>query len=218
MLDLSVYLVTDRPLCLGRDLEHVVAAAVEGGATMVQLREKSAGTREFVELARALHGLLRPHNVPLLINDRLDVALAAEVDGVHIGQSDMDYADARRIMGHSAIIGLTIDSEEQLVAANALDVDYLGVGPVFPTRTKADHAPVWGVAGIARARQLSRHRFVAIGGITAASAAQCIQAGADGVAVVSALCSAQDPEEAARELAQAVAHGLQLRDTGDDHG
>lgn len=215
MLDLSLYLVTDRPLCQGRDLEEVVAAAVRGGATMVQLREKTAGTRDFVALARQLHKLLNPLGVPLLINDRLDVALAAEVDGVHIGQNDMDYADARRILGHNAIIGLTIDSDEQLVDANALDVDYLGVGPVFPTTTKADHAPVWGVEGIARARELSRHKFVAIGAVTAASAAAITAAGADGVAVVSALCSAPDPEQAARELRQAVELGREQRQ-GDD--
>lgn len=211
MLDLSVYLVTDRPLCLGRDLEHVVAAAVEGGATMVQLREKTATTREFVELARRLHGLLQPLGVPLLINDRADVALAAEVDGLHIGQRDMEYADARRIMGHNALIGLTIDSEEQLQAANALDVDYLGVGPVFPTSTKPGHSPVWGLEGIARARQLSRHKMVAIGGITAEHAASIVQCGADGIAVVSAICSAQDPAQAARELARAVQAGRQTK-------
>lgn len=211
MLDCSLYLVTDRPLCLGRDLEDVVSQAIAGGASMVQLREKTAGTREFVELARRLHELLRPLAVPLLINDRVDVALAAGVDGVHLGQSDMEYADARRILGHNALIGLTIDSEEQLVEANALDVDYLGVGPVFPTATKTDHAPVWGVEGIARARELSRHAFVAIGAVKAETAASIIQAGADGIAVVSAICSAPDPGEAAAELLAAVQQGRALR-------
>lgn len=207
MPDLSLYLVTNRPLCRGRDLEAVVTAAVKGGATMVQLREKTASTREFVELARRLHGLLRPLGVPLLVNDRVDVALAAGVEGAHIGQSDMEYADARRLLGQDAIIGLTIDSEEELLAAEALDVDYLGVGPVFPTQTKIDHATPWGIEGIARARKLTRHKFVAIGSVSKDSAAALIQAGADGVAVVSAICSADDPEAATRELRQAVEAG-----------
>ncbi len=207
MLDLSLYLVTNRPLCKGRDLEEVVAAAVRGGATMVQLREKSAPTREFVALARGLRALLSPLGVPLIINDRVDVALAAGADGVHIGQKDMEYADVRRIMGAGAVIGLTIDDYDELAAAEALDVDYLGIGPVFPTATKADHAPPWGIDGIAKARPLTRHKFVAIGSVTAASAPALIRAGADGVAVVSALCSADDPERAARELRLAVENG-----------
>lgn len=211
MLDLSVYLVTDRPLCLGRDLEKVVAAAVEGGATMVQLREKTTETRDFVIQAQRLKVLLTPLGVPLLINDRVDVALAAGADGVHVGQSDMLCEDVRRLMGPKAIIGLSIENEEQLVAAERLDVDYLGIGPVLPTSTKKDHSPPWGVEGIARARKLTRHPFVAIGSVSAANAAEVVAAGADGVAVVSALCSAQDPAASARELREAVDKGRALR-------
>lgn len=211
MLDLSVYLVTDRPLCMGRDLEDVVAAAVKGGATLVQLREKTANTRDFVELAKRLHALLAPLGVPLLINDRIDVALAAGVDGVHIGQSDMPYADARRLLGKEAIIGLTIDTEEQLLAAAPLDVAYLGVGPVHATSTKLDHAPPWGMEGIARARTLTKHPFVAIGAVNVANTADIMAAGADGVAVVSALCSAPDPEAAAQALRKEVDAGRARR-------
>lgn len=207
MPDLRLYLVTDRAACLGRPLTEVVGQAVQGGVTLVQLREKQAGTREFVELTRGLLAVLRPLGVPLLVNDRVDVALAAGADGVHLGQTDMRYADARRILGPEAIIGLTISREADLEREDAAAADYLGVGPVFPTRTKPDHAPPWGVEGLARAARLARRPFVAIGAVTALSAADCVRAGAAGVAVVSAVCGAPDPAQAARELRAAVAEG-----------
>lgn len=207
-LDLSVYLVTDRPLCLGRDLLDIVAQAVRGGATMVQLREKSASTREFVELARAVKALLAPLGVPLLINDRLDVALAAGADGLHVGQGDMHVLDARGLLGPEAILGLSTDTLEQALEAEGLPVDYYGVGPVFPTSTKTDfsHQP-WGLDGLRALRPRISRPMVGIGGVGTANAAQIVASGADGVAVVSAICSAPSPEEAARALARAVAAG-----------
>ncbi len=210
--DLSVYLVTDRPLCLGRDLLDIVGRAVRGGATMVQLREKCAATREFVELARALKALLAPLGVPLLVNDRIDVALAAGADGAHVGQGDMHALDARRILGPSAILGLSTDTPEQALEAEKLPVDYYGVGPVFPTATKTDfsHLP-WSVEGLRALRGRITRPMVGIGGVDASNAAQIMAAGADGVAVVSAICSAQSPEEAARALARAVQAGRASR-------
>jgi len=195
-----LYLVTDRALSLGRPLEWVVSEAVAGGVTAVQLREKDCATREFVALARRLMILLHPLGVPLIINDRADVALAVKADGLHIGQSDMAYSDARRLMGPDAIIGLSVETPEQAAAAEPLDVDYLGVSPVFATATKDVGAPPWGTDGLRQLRVRSRHVLVGIGGINAANAASVIQAGADGVAVVSAICSAQDPRGAARQL------------------
>jgi thiamine-phosphate pyrophosphorylase len=203
-IDYSVYLVTDRPLCLGRDLLDIVRQAVQGGVSIVQLREKNVSTREFVELGRSVVSLTRKAGIPLLINDRIDVAQAVNADGVHIGQKDMDYADARRILGYDRIIGLSIDTWEQLQDATALDVDYLGIGPVFPTTTKTDTSDVLGIAGIRKARQQSPHTFVGIGGVTPDNAAQIIAAGAHGIAVVSAICSAPRPGEAAAALRQAV--------------
>jgi thiamine-phosphate pyrophosphorylase len=199
-VDWSLYLVTDRPLCLGRSVEQIVLEAVAGGVTAVQLREKECSTREFVALARGLKKLLAPRGVPLLINDRVDVALAAEADGVHIGQSDMAYRDARALLGAQALIGLSVETPEQAAEAETCDCDYLGVGPIFPTATKSDAAPAWGLDRLAGLRKTSRHRLVAIGGINASNAALVAATGADGIAVVSAICSAPDARAAAAHL------------------
>jgi thiamine-phosphate pyrophosphorylase len=203
-VDWGLYLVTDRRLAGARPLEDLVRAAVRGGVTAVQLREKECGTREFVELARGLKKLLEPLDIPLLINDRVDVALAAGADGVHVGQSDMQYGDARRLLGPDAIIGLSVETLEQGGQAASLDLNYLGVGPIFPTGTKPDAAPHLGIEGLASLRAASRQALVAIGGINAANAAAVLRAGADGIAVVSAICAAGDPQAAAAELRRIV--------------
>jgi thiamine-phosphate pyrophosphorylase len=200
----SLYLVTDRGLAGSRPLPDVVAAAVRGGVTVVQLREKQCSTREFVELARSLKALLAPCGVPLIVNDRVDVALAAGADGVHVGQSDMDPRDVRRLLGPDAIVGLSVETMEQAERAAALDVDYLGVSPIFSTSTKTDTASEWGLSGLAALRHASKHVLVAIGGIHPLNATQVIEAGADGIAVVSAICVAPDPETAARDLRRAI--------------
>lgn len=201
---LKLYLVTDRPLSLGRDLEQIVREAVEGGATIVQLREKDTPTGEFVALAKRLKALLAPLGVPLIINDRVDVALAADADGVHIGQSDMPYEDARRLLGHNKIIGLSVENFEDLERANALDVDYVGISPVYGTPTKSDTAEPFGLEGLRKAVKMSAHPTVAIGGMNAQTIAEVMQAGTDGVAVVSAICSAPSPRKAAEELKEIV--------------
>lgn len=198
--NLSLYLVTDRPLSLGRPIEEVVVAAVEGGVTMVQLREKDCPTGEFITLARALKGALAPHGVPLIINDRVDVALAVDADGVHIGQSDMSYEDARRLLGPDKIIGLSVENFSDLERANSLDVDYVGISPVYGTPTKSDTAEPFGLEGLRRAVSLSAHPTVAIGGMNATTIGEVMQTGVDGVAVVSAICSAPSPKAAAQEL------------------
>jgi thiamine-phosphate pyrophosphorylase len=203
--DFGLYLVTDRAACRGRDLLEVVAAAVRGGVTMVQVREKDCDTREFVDLARALKKMLAPNGVPLIVNDRVDVALACGADGVHVGQKDMRPADVRRLVGPEMIVGLSVSSLEEALAAWAAPVDYLGIGPVLPTPTKPDHNPPLGFAGLAEVRRASDRPVVAIGGLQAGNAVQALGAGVDGLAVVSAVCSAPDPEAAARELAAVVA-------------
>ena len=202
--DWRLYLVTDRGLARGRSIAWVVEAAVRGGVTAVQLREKSCSTRDFVRLGRELKSLLAAHQVPLIVNDRVDLALEIGADGVHIGQHDMDPRRARSLLGPDAIIGLSIETIEQARAAASLDVDYLGVGPVFATATKTDAAPPLGLAALAQIRAITRHAIVAIGGIGLENARQTIDSGADGVAVVSAICAADDPERAARELRQAI--------------
>ncbi len=210
----GLYLVTDRDLCLGRPLETVILEAVQGGVAMVQLREKQASTRFFVEEALRIKQLLAPYRIPLIINDRVDVALAVEADGVHIGQEDMPYPLARRLMGAKAIIGLSVETLDQALEAEAYDVDYLGVSPIFPTPTKTDTKGAWGLEGLAKLRRLSRHRLVAIGGINPANAEAVMQAGADSLAVVSAICSAPNPRQAAETLSRAIRAARAARQGG----
>ena len=193
-----LYLVTDQQALRGRSLTDVVMAAVQGGATCVQLREKTSNTRDFVALACALNNLLTPLGVPLVINDRIDVALACGAQGVHLGQSDMPVVLARQLLPAQVFIGLSVETLDDVHRAASLPVDYLGVSPVFPTPTKTDTAPPWGLDGLSAVRAVTDLPLVAIGGIHLSNAAEVLAAGADGLAVVSALCSADDPAAAAR--------------------
>lgn len=202
--DPLLYLVTDRGLCQGRELHRVVDEAVSGGVTMVQLREKSASFSEFLELAWMLKAILDRTDVPLIINDNVEVARRVQAHGVHLGQSDMGVGEARKILGPSAIIGLSVENFDQAQAAEGLDVDYLGVSPIFPTSSKKDVGSPWGIGGLIRLRALSRHVLVGIGGITSKNAGTVIQAGVQGVAVVSALCSADSIRGAALDLQKIV--------------
>ncbi len=201
---LKLYLVTDRGLSLGRPLQEIVKGAVEGGATMVQLREKDAPTGEFIDLALRLKEILKPYNVPLIINDRVDVALAVDAEGVHIGQSDMPYQLARKLLGPDKIIGLSVENMEDLLKANELDVDYVGISPVYGTPTKTDTAAPFGLEGLKEAVRLSVHPTVAIGGMNRETAADVMATGCDGIAVVSAISSAQNIKGAAQELKEIV--------------
>jgi thiamine-phosphate pyrophosphorylase len=203
-LDLSVYLVTDRGLSGPRGIDAVVRAAVAGGATVVQLRDPEAKTAALLERARALVALLRPAGIPLIINDRVDVALVAGADGVHVGQLDMPVADARALLGPERILGLSISTLAQLDRAQLEYVDYLGVGPIFATQTKPDASAPIGASGLAAIVARSNLPIVAIGGLNASNAAEAVGAGAQGVAVVSAICAAPDPQAATRELAAVV--------------
>lgn len=199
-IDLSLYLVTDRALSHGRATADIVREAVTGGATFVQLREKSCGTREFLEEARAVLDVVRPLGVPLIINDRVDIALAVGAEGVHLGQRDMAIADARRLGPPSWIIGVSAESVEDAICAEKEGADYIGVSPVFATPTKTDTASPLGLEGLRAIRAAVRIPLVAIGGIHAGNAREVIRAGADGLAVVSAIVSADSPREAAEQL------------------
>jgi thiamine-phosphate pyrophosphorylase len=199
--DLRLYLVIGPDAVLGRPLRDVALAAVSGGATAVQLRQKGGATRAFVEEARALVAALRPHGVPVIVNDRVDVALAADADGVHVGQDDMSPEDARRILGPELLVGLSVTSLQEARAVNAAVVDYVGIGPVFATASKSDAAPPLGIEGMAQLCRALRLPAVAIGGINHRNAAQVLATGVQGIAVVSALCAAENPEHAAALLA-----------------
>jgi len=200
-------LVTDSALANGRSLAGIVAAAVKGGVTLVQLREKTASTRAFIEQARVLKRLLAPLRVPLLINDRIDVALAAGADGAHVGQQDMPVALARQLLGPAAIIGLSITELGQVRDRDVELADYIGVGPIFAQSTKLDATPPLGLDGLAEVRRASSKPIVAIGGVSAANADAVRSAGADGIAVVSAIMGADDPRAAAAALVSAPKAG-----------
>ncbi len=200
-------LVTDSALANGRALAGIVAAAVKGGVTLVQLREKTASTRTFIEQARVLKRLLAPLRVPLLINDRIDVALAAGADGTHVGQQDMPVALARQLLGPVAIIGLSITELDQVRDRDVELADYLGVGPIFAQSTKLDATPPLGLDGLAEIRRATGKPILAIGGVSAANANAVRSAGADGIAVVSAIMGADDPRAAAAALASAPKAG-----------
>lgn len=196
----GVYLVTDRGLCRNRPLQDIVLKAVQAGVAYVQLREKDLSTRAFMEEAIAVKKILLPFPVQLIINDRIDVALACGADGVHLGQQDMPYATARKLMGDKAIIGLSVETWEDVEAVEKLDVNYIGVSPVFATPTKTDTKEPWGLTGLKKIKAFSRHPLVAIGGINASNVQAVAEAGADCLAVVSAVCSADDPAAAAAKL------------------
>lgn len=209
---MSLYLVTDRTLSSGRDINRIVEEAVKGGVTMVQLREKDCTSRQFIELALHLKQILKPLNIPLIINDRVDVALATDSEGVHIGQSDMPYHMVRNLLGREKIIGLSVENMDQVKEANYLDIDYIGISPVFSTTTKTNTGKPFGLEGIKRIMSESVHPAVAIGGINIDNASSVIQAGANGIAVVSAICSAPDPREAALALKNIVRKELDKRE------
>ncbi|MBE2167407.1 MULTISPECIES: thiamine phosphate synthase [unclassified Cobetia] len=199
-LDLSLYLVTDPALCAERGLEATVMAAVRGGVSVVQLRDKHASDEEMIAQAIRLKALLDEYEVPLIINDRIEVALASGADGLHIGQSDGDPVEARRRLGEDALIGLSVQTLEQLKAVDVERIDYLGLGPVHATPTKPDHAAPLGIEGLTQLVRSSPLPTVAIGGISLANAGEVLTSGTDGLAVVSALCSAEDPAAAAQQF------------------
>jgi len=203
-VDLSVYVITDRRVAGERSILDVVRAAIRGGATVVQLREKEASTREMVELGQALHEITREARVPLIVNDRLDVALAIDAEGVHVGQDDMPAHLARQLIGPDKILGVSASTVEEARQAEGDGADYLGVGDVYGTPTKPDAGEPIGVEGLAEIARAVSVPVVGIGGITPDNAKAVIRAGAVGVAVISAVVGASDPEAAARRLREVV--------------
>ena len=208
IVDHSVYVVLDPSASNGRPLTDIARAAVAGGATLLQYRDKHAATGTLVATTRALLAAVAGTGVPLLVNDRIDVALAAGADGAHVGQDDMAVADARRLLGQGAILGLSLNSVAEGEAADLDLLDYVCGQCAFATASKADAPPPIGVTGIAAIAATVRRRVPmpvgAISGITAANAGAVIAAGMDGVAVISAVCAAPDPEAATRALRTAV--------------
>ncbi|GME64254.1 putative thiamine biosynthetic bifunctional protein [Neofusicoccum parvum] len=218
-VDYSLYLVTDNtPAILrGRDLVEVVRAAVEGGVTVVQLRDKTSDTATLVRTAKQLHEVTKEYNVPLLVNDRVDVALAAGVEGVHIGQDDMDLSTARQLLGEDAIIGVTASSVEEAIRAARDGADYLGLGTIFSTATKENTKSIIGTAGLreillalSEQESIADVKTVCIGGINKSNCQRVVYQSVakfksvSGIAVVSAIVGADDPKDAAEELRRLV--------------
>ncbi len=199
-VDYSLYLVTDRNLSQGRSIIEVVKSAVNGGVTIVQLREKSATTLDFYQSAKQIKSFLDKKGIPLIINDRIDIALAVDADGVHLGQDDMPLPIARKVLGKDKIIGISVNNVEEAKRAEQESADYLGLSPVFPTPTKTDTSEPIGIERIPAIRNAVSIPLVGIGGLNIHNAAEVIKAGCDGIAVVSAIVSAENPEIAAKEL------------------
>jgi len=194
-----LYLVTDDKQNIDT-LKRVVAEAVAGGVTMVQVREKQGDLRTFIERVLAVKAILQGTGVPLIVNDRVDVALAVDADGLHLGQSDMPVEIARRLIGKDKLLGLSIENQQQLIEAQSLPVDYLGLSAIFSTPTKTDINKEWGIEGLTNAVAQSSLPIVAIGGINVANLDAVMASKVDGVALVSAICHAQSPRQAVINL------------------
>ena len=199
-VDWSVYLVTDPRLPPGRSLEEIVAASIRGGADVVQYREKQTDTRSMIKTAKTLCDLCHRMGAYFLVNDRVDVALAVDADGVHLGQDDMPVGIARKLLGATKLIGITVHNVEELKEAEKEGAEYFSVAPVFATPTKPDHQHPLGLKGVEALALQTQKPLVAIGGINRSNAAAVIRSGAAGVCVVSAIISAADPELATSEL------------------
>jgi thiamine-phosphate pyrophosphorylase len=202
--DLSLYLITDTRLAGSRGVVETVRQAIEGGVTLVQLRDPDASTRWLVQTAEALLDILRPRGIPLIINDRVDVALAVGAEGVHVGQSDMPTEKVRALIGPDRILGLSASTFAEVAGDDLGPVDYLGIGPVFATSTKPKAASPVGFDGLADLVARASLPVVAIGGIKADHVDQALAAGADGVSIVSAIMAADDPEAAARDFSDRI--------------
>lgn len=201
---LDLYVITDSGLQRGRSHVQVVTEALRGGADVIQLREKNASTRELVEIGRALREVTREYGALFIVNDRVDVALAVDTDGVHVGQDDMPCAMVRRIVGPNKIIGVSAATPEEALQAVRDGADYLGVGAIYATSTKADAGAAVGPGRLAEIKQAVDVPIVAIGGINIHNAAEAVLHGADGVAVISAIVASPDVRQATEALRMVV--------------
>jgi thiamine-phosphate pyrophosphorylase len=208
--DPTLYAIADATVLRSRDAPGLLAKAIAGGVTAVQIRAKELTDEEFRSFASELVAVTRRHKIPAIVNDRVEATLSLQADGVHLGSEDKPVPDARRLLGERAIIGVTAHSLDEVVAAGDLGIDYLGFGSIFPSPSKAVDT-IQGVDGVRRARELTRLPIVAIGGITVERTAEVIEAGADGVAVISGLWGAEDPGSRAKEYIDAIARGRRRR-------
>ena len=202
--DLSLYLVLDPELCRTHSMVETTLAAIAGGATIVQLRDKRAGTEGLIRIGRELMDAMRGTGVPLIVNDDIDAAIAIGADGLHVGQDDLPTKTARDRLGPDKIIGLSIEDDTVARKVDRSIVDYVGIGPVFATPTKPDHKPAIGFDGLASLVRIAGLPSVAIGGLKRDHVDPVFEAGANGIAVVSAICGQPDPEGASRKISDAI--------------
>jgi len=200
----GLYVITRADPCRGVSHAEVARAALEGGARVVQLRDKNATTRQLLEAAQTIRQLTRQAGALFFVNDRLDVALAAEADGVHLGENDLPVETARKLAGSRLLIGASASTPEEALEAAEAGADYLGVGCIFATPSKEDAGPPLGVGIIRRIKAVTSLPIIAVGGINAKNARAVLEAGADGIAVLSAISRAQDMTAAARNLVELI--------------
>jgi thiamine-phosphate pyrophosphorylase len=200
--DLSLYLVLDPDLCRSHSMVETTMAAIAGGATLIQLRDKKAGTEGLVRVGRELIRAMEGTNVPLIVNDDIDAAIAIGARGVHVGQDDLPSQIARDRLGPDKIIGLSIENEEVAQKVDHTIVDYVGIGPIFATTTKPDHKPAIGFDGLEKLVRMVGLPSVAIGGLKSEHVLPVLESGADGLAVVSAICGQPDPENVTAQIAE----------------
>jgi len=200
--DLSLYLVLDPDLCRSHSMVETTMAAIAGGATLIQLRDKKADTDELIRIGRELMHAMEGTNVPLIVNDDIDAAIAIGAHGLHVGQDDLPSQIARDRIGPDKIIGLSIESEEVAQKVDHSIVDYVGIGPIFATPTKPDHKPAIGFDGLEKLVRMVGLPSVAIGGLKSEHILPVLESGADGLAVVSAICGQPDPEQATAQIAE----------------
>ncbi len=200
LIDYSLYLVTDRSILKGRDLYQAVEDAIKGGVTLVQLREKDISSLDFYNVAVKLKKLVNSHGIPLIVNDRLDIALAADADGLHIGQDDLPLEFARRMLGSHKILGYSVANVEQAVFGQSKGADYLGAGAVYPTASKADIGAAIGIEELKRIKQQVSIPVVGIGGIGLNNIEEIKTTGIDGLSIISAILGSEDIESASRAL------------------
>jgi len=196
--------VADVEVAGGKYIISALEQAIEGGVSLVQLRAKKLKTHEFFELSLKARESTKKKSIPLIINDRIDIALSCKADGVHLGQEDLPVSYARKILGEKKLIGVSVNTENEAEEAEKRGADYLGVGPIYFTQTKKDIKPPLGLEGLREIRKRVRIPILAIGGINAENAREIIEAGADGIAVVSAILATENTIKATRELAQAI--------------
>jgi len=199
-VDYSLYLVTDRSILKDRDIFKAVEESIKGGVTLVQLREKAISSFDFYNIAVKMKKLVHHYNIPLIINDRLDIAIAVDADGLHIGQEDLPLEIARQLLGADKILGYSVSNVEQAVYGQNNGADYLGAGTVYPTGSKSDTGEPIGIEGLRKIKQSVSIPVVGIGGIGMVNIAEVKETGADGISVISAILGNQDIEGASRNL------------------